>query len=117
MPSSITPRLAAEELEIGGYRVPAGTLVALGLAAANHDPAAFADAASFDITAVRDAHFTFGGGPHYCLGASLAKAEMQEALPILARRMPGLALDGEVAWRVGTGIAGPTHLPLRFDPT
>ena len=57
----------------------------------------------FDITADREPIFTFGGGPHYCLGASLARAEMQVALPLLARRLPDLALAGEVQWRPRMG--------------
>ena len=58
---------------------------------------------------------TFGGGVHYCLGASLARAELQEALPILAQRLPQLALDGEIGWRSQTQIRGPERLPLRFE--
>lgn len=112
-----TPRLAAEDIELDGWRIPAGTLVFLSLAAANHDPAAFEDPHTFDITARREPQMTFGGGPHFCLGASVARAEMQEALPILARRLPDVALDGEPEWRTLTGIFGPTRLGLRFTPT
>ena len=58
---------------------------------------------------------TFGAGIHYCLGASLARAELQEALPILARRMPNLALAGEVTWKpAGVAIWGPERLPISF---
>jgi cytochrome P450 len=60
---------------------------------------------------------TFGSGIHYCLGAALARAELQEALPLLARRMPNLELDGEIEWKPATvGIWGPARLPLRFVP-
>ncbi|MDQ1466543.1 MAG: hypothetical protein QOH10_958, partial [Actinomycetota bacterium] len=51
----------------------------------------------------------------YCLGVHLARAEMEEALRILPSRLPNLRLDGEPVWRVGTGIAGPSVLPLAFD--
>ena len=62
-------------------------------------------------------HLTLGSGIHYCLGASLAKAELQEALPLLARRMPDLAIDGHVTWKPSTvGIFGPEHLPVTFTP-
>lgn len=54
---------------------------------------------------------------HYCLGANLARAEMQEALAVLAPRMPDLRIDGEVHWRPLTGITGPIVLPLAFTPT
>ena len=61
---------------------------------------------------------TFGSGIHFCMGAALARAELQEALPLLARRMPDLARDGDVEWKPSTfGIWGPARLPLRFTPT
>ena len=111
----IAPRIAHEPLAIGEYDVPAGTMVSLSTAAANHDPAAHRRPERFDVTAERDEPpLTFGGGPHYCLGANLARAEMQEALLVLSRRMPGLRVDGDVAWRPRTGIFGPTRLPLAF---
>jgi len=113
---SVAPRMVAEDFDVDGYHLPAGTLLALSTAAANHDPSAYEDPTSFDITVEREAHFTFGGGPHYCLGASLARAEMQEALPILVAQMPELALDGEPTWRPPLGIFGPETLPIRFAP-
>jgi cytochrome P450 len=113
----VTPRLALDDIDVDGWLVPKGTLVALSLASANHDADAYDDPHRFDISAEREAHLTFGGGPHFCLGASLARAEMQEALPVLAGRLSGLALDGEPEWRPPTGIYGPTRLPLRFNAT
>src|SRR5690606_23895391 len=85
---SAIPRITVEDVELNGWTVPAGTMLSLGSAAANHDPAAYENPNEFDITVEREPHFTFGGGPHYCLGASLARAEMQEALPLLAAAMP-----------------------------
>ena len=76
-----------------------------------HDPH------DFDIRKPAPAapQLTFGSGIHYCLGAALARAELQEALPILARRMPDLAVDGTIEWKPPTvGIWGPAALPLRF---
>ena len=110
----VAPRMVAEDFEFDGYRFTAGTMLTLSTSAANHDPTAYDEPRAFDITAEREPHFTFGGGPHYCLGASLARAEMQEALPILADAMPNLALDGEPTWRPPFGIFGPETLPLRF---
>ena len=87
----------------------------LSTASANHDPAAHEQPNLFDITAERLLPpLTFGGGPHYCLGANLARAEMQEALLVLAGKLDNLEIDGEVRWRPRTGIFGPTYLPLRF---
>jgi cytochrome P450 len=111
---TVAPRIAWEPLAIGEYDVPAGTMVSLGTGAANHDPAVHVRPETFDITLDREAPLTFGGGPHYCLGANLARAEMQEALALLARRMPDLRVDGEVGWRPRSGIFGPTTLPLAF---
>ncbi len=109
------PRFTTEGIEIDGWSIPAGTLLTLGTSAANHDPAAYDEPERFDITRNGQPHFTFGGGPHYCLGASLARAEMQEALPLLAAAMPDLALDGEPVWRPPMGIFGPDFLPLRWS--
>lgn len=108
------PRFTAEDIEMDGWRVPAGTLLTLGTSAANHDPEAYERPGEFDITRDGEPHFTFGGGPHYCLGASLARAEMQEALPLLAAAMPDVALDGEPTWRPPMGIFGPDSLPIRW---
>jgi cytochrome P450 len=111
---SIAPRIAHEGLVIGEYDVPAGTMVSLSTGAANHDPAVHANPERFDVTIEREPPLTFGGGAHYCLGANLARAEMQEALRLLVTRMPDVRVAGEVQWRPRTGIFGPTRLPLAF---
>lgn len=111
---TVAPRVTVEDVVIDGCLVPAGTMVALATGAANFDPAVYLAAYELDITAIREPHLTFGGGPHYCLGANLARAEMQEALTLLAERMPTFALDGEPTWRSPFGIFGPETLPLRF---
>jgi cytochrome P450 len=113
---SIAPRIAHESIVIGDYAVPAGTIVSLSTGAANHDPAVHARPERFDITVEREPPLTFGGGAHYCLGANLARAEMQEALRLLAQRMPDVRMAGDVSWRPRTGIFGPTRLPLAFGP-
>jgi cytochrome P450 len=94
--------------------------VDVSFSTSNRDPSAFPDPDTFDITrpAPEPPQLTFGSGIHYCLGAALARAELQEALPILARRMPDLAIDGAVTWKPSTvGIFGPEHLPVTFTPT
>lgn len=115
-----TGRFASVDIEYRGVRFPADTFIAPVTSSANRDPSAFADPHRFDIT--RDPpdrpHLTFGSGIHYCLGAALARAELQEALPILARRLPDLTLDGATTWKpVTAGIFGAQHLPVRFTPT
>lgn len=110
------PRIAAEALEVDGWAIPAGTFLFLSTASANRDESVYDDGGTFDITADRVPHLTFGGGPHYCLGANLARAEMEEALRILPGRLRGMRLDGQPSWREDTGISGPSYLPLRFEP-
>jgi cytochrome P450 len=115
-----TGRFASEDIEYRGVLFPAGTFINPSMAAANHDATVFSSPDTFDITREPPAQpqLTFGSGIHYCLGAALARAELQEALPILARRMPDLALDGPITWKPSTvGIFGPEHLPVRFTPT
>ncbi len=114
-----TGRFASEDIEYRGLLFPAGTLVMPALAIANRDPDVFADPNTFDITREPSGQpqLTFGSGIHYCLGAALARAELQEALPILARRLPELRLDGPVTWKPATvGIFGPERLPVTFTP-
>jgi cytochrome P450 len=108
------PRLAAAPTVIAGWEIPAGTLVILAVAAANRDEWFGPEPTRFDLTVERPPHLSFGGGPHYCLGVHLARAEMEEALQVLTARLPGLRLDGDVEWRMGTGITGPARLPLAF---
>ena len=112
-----TARIASEDIEYKDVRFPAGTLVAVSLAAANFDPTVTpGDPDVFDITRQATVpQMTLGAGIHHCLGASLARAELQEALPILAQRMPDLRLDGPIEWKPDTvGIWGPARLPIAF---
>ena len=112
-----TVRFAAEDVTYRGVLFPKGTIVSTSLAGANRDPTKWTGPGAFDITQERgQAQMTFGSGIHFCLGAALARAELQEALPLLARRMPGLARNGPVEWKPPNfGIWGPARLPIRFD--
>ena len=114
-----TVRFASEDIEYRGVQFPKGTIVSTSLAGANRDPEAWQDPNEFDITAERDtAQMTFGSGIHFCMGAALARAELQEALPLLAQRMPGLERNGPLEWKPATfGIWGPAILPIRFEPS
>ena len=111
-----TGRYASEDIEFKDVLFPKGSLMFPSLVAANFDETVFDDASRFDITRPGvGQHMTFGTGIHYCLGASLARAELQEALPLLAQRLPNLELDGALVWKPqGTGIWGPEVLPIRF---
>jgi len=113
-----TVRFAPEDIEFHDVLFPKGTLVFVSLAGANRDPGTYEAPEVFDITAERNVQqMTFGSGIHHCMGAALARAELQEALTLLSRRMPDLAVDGPIEWKPTTfGIWGPARLPLRFRP-
>jgi cytochrome P450 len=113
-----TARICLEPVEHRGVLFPAGTIVAVCAERANREQDGGED---FDIAAPRDERLlTFGAGPHFCLGANLARAELEEALTFLAPRMPGLAADGPAVLGGVEGIYGVESLPLRWarpDPS
>lgn len=114
-----TARFASIDIEYRDVVFPAGTFVSVGLAEANRDGNVFDRPADFDIATHKSdqPQLTFGSGIHYCLGQALARAELQEALPLLATRLPNLRLDGPTQWKPdGVGIFGPAHMPVTFDP-
>jgi cytochrome P450 len=102
-------RTATEEIDRDGLTIAPGTFVLQCVQAANRDPRAFEEPDRLDIEAERVGHLTFGGGIHFCLGAWLARAELSEALPLLARRLPAPVV-AEVQWRPALGISGPERL-------
>jgi cytochrome P450 len=115
-----TGRFASEPIEYRGVLFPRGTFIAPSLAQANHDPSVFDEPGRFDITREPPdkPQLTFGSGIHFCLGAAQARAEQQEALALMAQRMPGLALAGQIEWKPArAGIFGPEHLPVSFTPS
>jgi len=108
-----TARIVVEDMEVRGVAFPAGTVVLVAACTANRD--GVADPDRFDIARTDGARVTtFGAGIHYCLGANLARAELQEALGFLARHIDRLELDGEPAYGSVNGIYGLDALPLRF---
>jgi cytochrome P450 len=110
-----TARLLHEPVEYRDVVFPEGTVVMVCSFTANRDSVE-GEPDDFDITADRGSAkpLTFGAGIHYCLGANLARAELQEALAFLAPRMPGLALDGEPELGSVQGIYGLDTLPVRW---
>jgi cytochrome P450 len=92
-PWGVLPRYAHEQVEIDGQVIPAGDMVLLSMEAANLDGAAFHDPWRFDITRQPNPHLLFGHGPRFCIGAALARIELQATFGQLFSRLPGLRLD------------------------
>ncbi len=111
-----TARICTSDIEYRGTLFPAGTIVAVCSEQANREQAG-EHADDFDITAARDGRLlTFGAGAHFCLGANLARAELEEALTFLPRRIAGLRADGPAQLGGVEGIYGVDSLPLAWTP-
>ena len=108
-------RVAISDFQCGEVCIPAGSL-AIGLVGAiNRDPARFEDPDVFDISRQPNAHSIFGGGPHVCIGAALARMEARAGFTALLERFPRIALAGEPVWWVDrTNQRGLQTLPLRL---
>jgi cytochrome P450 len=117
-PVQMTDRVATVDCEVAGARVKRGMIVALLLGAANRDPAVFDEPDRFDVGRADNRHVAFGHGVHFCLGAALARAEAQIAIPTLLRRFPDL--DGEREprnWKRSMVLRGPTSLAVNLRGT
>ncbi len=98
-PLHLFNRWVLADVEYKGHHFPFGTQVALLLGAANRDPAAFEKPNTLDLGRAQNPHVSLGGGVHYCLGAPLARLELQNSLPILLERLPDLVLAEEPRYR------------------
>ncbi|WP_076862536.1 cytochrome P450 [Bradyrhizobium mercantei] len=88
-------RMIVEETELGGIKLPPGTLVTLCIGAANRDPAQFPNPESFDVARTPNRHLAFGTGAHQCAGMALARLEGAIAISRFLARFPNYVLDGE----------------------
>jgi cytochrome P450 len=114
-PTLGTQRIASRDLEVAGCPVKAGQVVAVMIALANRDPAAVSQPERFDIQRRDGAHLSFGGGPHICIGAHLARLEAKLAVQALIRRYPDLALaqpDEPPLWRATPFFQGLAELKV-----
>ncbi|GAB2631538.1 cytochrome P450 [Streptomyces capparidis] len=110
-------RIATEDVQVGGVTIRAGEAVYASYLAANRDSSVFPEPGRLDIGRGTVPHMAFGHGPHYCLGASLARVECEVILSCLLDRFPGLRLavpPGEVPWRRKALIRGPESLPVAW---
>ncbi|BCK72912.1 cytochrome P450 [Streptomyces libani subsp. rufus] len=110
-------RVATEEVEIGGVLIRPGEAVVAPTVSANRDAEVFVAPTHLDLERCPNPHVAFGFGVHHCLGAQLARMELQVALGALLRRFPDLRLAGaepDIQWKAGLHIRGPIRLPVQW---
>ena len=110
-------RMTTEEVELGGVTIPAGEVVLPLFATANRDPSVFSDPDRFDVSRGPASHLTFGAGVHHCLGAQLARLELQEAFRGLLGRVPGIRLAvpaTELQFKPGMALYSLRELPIEW---
>jgi cytochrome P450 len=113
-PLHLFTRYALEDLEYAGIKLRKGEVVGLMLGAANRDPARFPDPDRFDPARSPNPHVSFGAGIHFCIGAPLARLEMEIALPLLFERLPHLSLASPPRYRDTYHFHGLERLDVEF---
>ncbi|WP_020638162.1 cytochrome P450 [Amycolatopsis balhimycina] len=108
------PRYATEDIEVGGVLVRAGEPVVVNFAAADRDPRQFPDPDELRFDREDNQHLGFGHGVHHCLGAPLARAELQEGLRALLAKLPGLHIAGDIVWKIEMPVRGAQRMPIGF---
>lgn len=112
-PVQLVGRIAGEDMTVaGGIEVPKGDSLMLLLASAHRDPAVTARPDEFDPDRASIRHLAFGHGPHFCLGAPLARLEAAVALSAFAKRFPNTALDGDPVYKPNVTLRGMARLPV-----
>ncbi|GIF26708.1 cytochrome P450 [Actinoplanes tereljensis] len=115
--SSTFARYATEDVRVGGTLVRAGDPVVPSLTSANRDPSVFTDPDRLDVTRAANPHFGFGHGAHHCIGARLARMELQVSLETLLTRLPNLRLaadDDQELWKEGLILRGMKSMPVTW---
>jgi cytochrome P450 len=110
-------RTLTQPYELSGRQLAEGEQVLLSYWSANRDEDVFADPFRFDVGRSPNKHIAFGFGPHYCLGAALAKMELRALFNELIPRLRSLELAGEPALTQSTFVGGLKHLPIRYELT
>ena len=110
-------RTASKDTVIHGQQIKEGDKVTIWYGSANRDPDFFENADTFDIGRHPNSHVALGaGGPHYCLGASLARLEIKLMFEEIAKRLPDIQLNGDVSLLRSYFINGFKHIPVKFTP-
>ena len=112
-PLQMFERWVLEDLELDGVAVPRGAELGLLFGSANRDPDVFANAEKLDVGRDPNPYLSFGAGVHFCLGAALARLELQTSFATVLRRMPDLELLDEPRWKPGYVIRGLEQLRVR----
>jgi cytochrome P450 len=108
-------RTATADTTIRGQRIRAGDKVVVWFASANRDGDVFAEPDVFDVVRSPNDHLAFGAGPHFCLGAHLARMQMRAIITETLNELPGLTLDGEPERLQSNFQNGIKHLPVRWE--
>jgi cytochrome P450 len=112
-PSALFERWVLEDIEVGGVPITRGQEVSMQFCSANRDPAAFDEPDRLDLGRSPNPHIAFGAGIHYCLGAPLARIELQVAFSTVLRRLPRLELVEPPTWKPGYVLRGLADLRVR----
>lgn len=110
----LVPFVATEDIEVDGQRVAAGEAIAIDPSAASHDPQVFDEPGRFDITRKDNPHLMLSHGIHHCMGAPLARMELQVGIAELFKRLPGIRLAGEPEVRTDVLTRPMTNLPVTW---
>lgn len=114
-PVMIFRRTASRDTELAGKRIRAGDKVVVSYLSANYDPAVFRDPAEFDIERAPNPHLSFGYGPHFCLGAQLARVQMQAIFGEVLRRFSRIETNGATTFLRSNFQRGVKQLPVRWQ--
>ena len=115
--SAVNPRIATADVKLGAVVVRAGEPVLCSRSSANRDERVFPSAGKLDFTRDPNPHVAFGYGPHYCLGAQLARMELQVALGTILSRLPGLHIavpENKLTWQAGIMMRGLAAFPVAW---
>jgi cytochrome P450 len=113
-PLQMFERWVLEDADVHGVTVPKGSELGLLFGSANRDPAVFARPDALDVAREPNPHLSFGAGVHFCLGAPLARLELEVSFSTLLRRLPGMEPAAEPTWRPAYIIRGLERLDVTF---